>query len=277
MLGKKEKEMEKKEIITESEYRLVWEDDFDGTELNMDDWNYEYHEPGWVNNELQEYVDSKENIFVKDSNLILKAIKREKEGKVCYTSGRVNTQNKHDFKYGRFEARLKVPSGKGFLPAFWMMPTEEEFYGQWPKCGEIDIMEVLGDQLETNYGTIHYGEPHEQNQGSYTLAEGDFSGEYHVYACEWEPGEIRYYVDGKKYHTVNNWFTKKEGESEKEYPAPFNQLFYIILNVAVGGNWPGNPEPDAVFAENAEMWIDYVRVYQKDSYDENVTKRVKEA
>ncbi len=257
-------------------YKLVWEDHFEGTELNMDDWNYEYHEPGWVNNELQEYVDSAENIYVEDGKLVIKAVKTEENGQVSYTSGRVNTQNKHDFKYGRFEARIKVPSGQGFLPAFWMMPTNENLYGQWPKCGEIDIMEVLGNATTVNHGTIHYGEPHASSQGSAALSLDDYSRKYHVFACEWEPSEIRWYVDGKLYHRVSEWYTKREGFGETTYPAPFDQPFYMILNLAVGGDWPGNPEPDAVFGENAELKVDFVRVFQKDSYDENVTMPVKE-
>ncbi len=255
-------------------YKLVWNDEFNGDKLNRADWNYELHQPGWVNNELQEYIDSEENIFVKDGSLVIKAIKKDDENGTTYTSGRVNTQGKHDFKYGRFEARVKVPSGQGFLPAFWMMPTDENVYGQWPKCGEIDIMEVLGSQTNKAYGTLHFGEPHTHKQGSYELANGDFASEYHVFSCEWEPDEIRYYIDGKLYYTVNDWFTKKPGFGEVTYPAPFDQPFYMILNLAVGGNWPGNPDSTTQFGENAELTVDYVRVYQKDSYDENVQKPI---
>ena len=183
-----------------SESDLVWKDDFDGNSLNLDDWNYEYHEPGWVNNELQEYVDSKENIYVKDGNLVIQAVqKKARGGKTSYTSGRINTRGKHDFKYGRIEARIKFPSGKGFLPAFWMMPTEENLYGQWPKCGEIDIAEVLGDRTEEIYGTLHYGEPHKESQGKAAAQGKSFSDDWHIVACEWEPGVIRFYADGKMY------------------------------------------------------------------------------
>lgn len=266
----------KEEPKLDPAYKLIWEDDFEGTELNRDDWNVELHEPGWVNQEWQEYVDSDENIYVKDGNLIIQAIKTQKDGKDYYTSGRVNTQNKHDFKYGRFEARAKVPSGKGFLPAFWMMPTDEGFYGQWPKCGEIDIMEVLGDNTKTAHGTLHFGEPHTQKQGTYNLKTGDFSDEYHVFACEWEPGEIRFYVDDVLYFTENDWFTKRNGFGESAYPAPYDQPFYMILNVAVGGSWVGYPNETTKFEENARLVVDYVRVYQKDEYDENVEKPVHE-
>lgn len=261
------------ETPVEEEYTLVWEDNFEGTALNRNDWNVELHEPGWVNNELQRYVDSTENIYVEDGNLVIQAVKTDNgDGTASYTSGRVNTQNKHDFKYGKFEARLKVPSGKGFLPAFWMMPTDESFYGQWPKCGEIDIMEVLGSETATSHGTLHFGEPHTQSQGGYTLEEGDFSSEFHVFSCEWEPGEIRFYVDGELFHTENDWFTKKEGFGEVAYPAPYDQPFYMILNLAVGGDWPGNPDETTEFGDNAQLVVDYVKVYQKDSYDENVEK-----
>ena len=256
------------------EYKLVWEDNFDGEKLNLDDWNFEYHEPGWVNAELQAYVDSERNTYVKDGMLYIQAIKEMIDGKPYYTSGRINTQKKHDFQYGRFEVRAKVPSGKGFLPAFWMMPTDESFYGQWPKCGEIDIMEVHGSALSTSYGTLHFGEPHTQKQGSYTLPDGqkNFGEEFHVFACEWDPGEFRFYVDGHLFYTVNDWFTKKPGFGEVAYPAPYDQPFYLILNLAVGGSWVGYPDEDAVFGENAQFVIDYVRAYQKDSYDTDVDK-----
>ncbi len=277
--GKKEESKSAEEAVEskiDSAYKLVWEDNFDGTELNRDDWNVELHAPGWVNAEWQEYVDCEDNIYVKDGELIIQPIKMKKDSKDYYTSGRVNTQNKHDFLYGRFEARCKVPDGKGFLPAFWMMPTDESFYGQWPKCGEIDIMEVLGDDTTTAHGTLHFGEPHTQKQGTFQLKEGNFSDEYHVFACEWEPGEMRFYVDDELYFTENDWFTKRNGYDEVTYPAPYDQPFYMILNVAVGGSWVGYPDTTTKFEENAQLVVDYVRVYQKDSYDEKVSKPVKE-
>ena len=270
------KDQEQDTDLSYEGYNLKWEDQFEGNSLNRDDWNVELHDPGWVNNELQSYVDSPENIYIEDGSLVLKPVETVNEdGSVSYTSGRVNTQNKHDFKYGLFEARVKVPEGQGFLPAFWMMPTNENLYGQWPRCGEIDIMEVLGNNTDTSYGTIHYGNPHSESQGSYTLEEGTFSDEYHVFDVEWEPGKISWYVDGKLIHTEDNWYSATEGQGEVTYPAPFDQPFYIILNLAVGGNWPGNPD-ETTDIENAAYYIDYVKVYQKDSYDENVTKPVEE-
>lgn len=257
-------------------YKLKWEDNFDGTSLSREDWNVETHDPGWVNNELQAYVDSEENIFLKDGSLVLKPVEKTGEdGTVSYTSGRINTQNKHNFKYGLFEARVKVPKGQGFLPAFWMMPANENLYGQWPRCGEIDIMEVLGHETNKSYGTIHYGNPHSESQGNYTLASGDFSEEYHIFNVEWVPGKINWYVDGTLIHTEDDWYSATEGQGEISYPAPFDQPFYIILNLAVGGSWPGNPDETTDIA-NSAFYVDYVRAYQKDSYDENVQKPIKD-
>lgn len=258
-------------VLSYEGYNLKWEDNFDGTELDRNNWNVELHEKGWVNNELQTYVDSEENIIVKDGKLILKPVTKNAK-KQEYTSGRVNTQNKHDFKYGLFECLAKVPKGKGFLPAFWMMPTDESFYGQWPCCGEIDIMEVVGSDTSKAFGTVHYGSPHAESQGSIVLGDNAFSDEFHLFSCEWEPGKLTWYVDGKKIHTENDWFTATEGKKTLPYPAPFNQPFYLILNLAVGGNWPGNPDKKADYIDSSTFEIDYVRVYQKDSYNENVEK-----
>lgn len=268
--------------LTEAEllkqgYKLKWKDDFNGDSLNKADWNVETHEPGWVNSEWQAYVDSADNIQVKDGKLLLKPVKTvDKDGNASYTSGRINTQGRHDFKYGYFECRAKVPTGKGYLPAFWMMPTDENLYGQWPKCGEIDIMEVMGQETNKAYGTIHYGEPHAQSQGTYSVSAADnFADNYHTYAVDWEPGKITWYIDGIKYHEESDWFSAKENQGTVAYPAPFDQPFYMILNLAVGGSWVGYPD-DTTTYDDQEYAIDYVKVYQKDSYDENVKKPEKE-
>ena len=268
--------------LTEAEllkqgYKLKWKDDFNGDSLNKADWNVETHEPGWVNSEWQAYVDSADNIQVKDGKLLLKPVKTvDKDGNASYTSGRINTQGRHDFKYGYFECRAKVPTGKGYLPAFWMMPTDENLYGQWPKCGEIDIMEVMGQETNKAYGTIHYGEPHAQSQGTYSVSKSDnFADNYHTYAVDWEPGKITWYIDGIKYHEESDWFSAKENQGTVAYPAPFDQPFYMILNLAVGGSWVGYPD-DTTTYDDQEYAIDYVKVYQKDSYDENVKKPEKE-
>ncbi len=269
---KQENQFAQEDVPQYEGYTLIWNDEFNGDELNMDIWNYEPHEPGWTNNELQEYTTSTDNVFVEDGHVVLKAIETtDANGNPYYTSGKITTQNKEDFMYGKVVISAKVPEGQGLWPALWMMPTDESYYGQWPKCGEIDIMEVLGNQTEIAYGTVHYGEPHAEQQGIYTLDEGAFSDEFHEFSVEWEPGEMRWYIDGNLYHTANDWFTAYPGEDEKPYPAPFDQTFFVQMNLAVGGNWPGNPDETTDF-ENAEFIIDYVRVYQKEFYDTNVTK-----
>lgn len=257
-------------------YTLLWHDEFNGDAMDESKWSYDPHEPGWTNNELQEYTTSTDNVFVRDGHMVLKAIKTtDDNGKDYYTSGKIKGQNKKDFMYGKVVVSAKVPEGRGLWPAIWMMPTDESFYGQWPKCGEIDIMETLGHQTDIAYGTIHYGEPHAEQQGTYTLEGEKFSDNFHEFSVEWEPGEMRFYIDNNLYHTVNDWFTAYPDEDEKPYPAPFNQTFFIQLNLAVGGNWPGNPDASTDF-DKAEFEIDYVRVYQKPEYDMNVTKPEKE-
>ncbi|MGN0151626.1 MAG: carbohydrate binding domain-containing protein [Wujia sp.] len=428
-------------------YSLAWQDEFEGTTLNREDWNVELHEKGWVNNELQEYVDSEDNIQVKDGMLYINPVKHvtsiagkenkfvnpaftseldgwtetiaipawgegfvadashsfadgaivydiknpgtdnwhvqlkqegikleagktytvrynitstadrsfltgvqnattynpyaesapaltantpqtvvfeftmseddenatfyislgkmaegetpasvvtisdlmmiegsaadldsteESHDEVSYTSGRISTQNKQAFTYGLYEVRAKVPEGQGFLPAFWLMAEDENVYGQWPRCGEIDCMEVMGQDTSKVYGTIHYGNPHSESQGTYTLGETDsFSDNFHTFSCEWEPGVIRWYVDGVLYHEESDWYSTTEGQGTLTYPAPFDQPFYIILNLAVGGSWVGNPDDTTSFDNNPYV-IDYVKVYQKESYDENVTRPEKE-
>ena len=240
------------DILSYEGYGLVFEDSFDGPALDRSRWNVELHEPGWVNEEWQEYADSEENIFLRDGRLLIRPVKTvHKDGKVSYTSGRISTQNKQDFTYGLFEARLKVPKGKGFLPAFWLMTTDEDKYGQWPVCGEIDMMEIKGDQTRTNHGTLHYGLPHEQNQGTAALSQGDFSEEFHNFALVWEPEVIRWYVDGRLFHQAVQWPS-----------APFHHDMYLILNLAVGGNWVGYPDETTDFT-HAAFEVEYVRVYQK--------------
>ena len=270
-----EEEEDTSEIQLEG-YNLLWHDEFNGDKLNDKLWTREVREVGWTNNELQAYVDSEDNAFIKDGNLILKALD---SGDGTYTSGKVNSQNKADFQYGKVVVSAKTPKGKGIWPAIWMMPQDEDHYGQWPKCGEIDIMELLGDDVTKAYQTIHYGAPHAEQQGTYVISnalkDGTFASKFHEYSVEWEPGEIRFYTDDHLVLTVNDWFSAVEGEDDKPYPAPFDQPFFVQMNLAVGGNWPGDPDENTDF-ENAEFAIDYVRVYQKDSYDMNVEKPKKE-
>lgn len=187
-----------------------------------------------------------------------------------YTSGRINTQNKKTFTYGFFECRAKVPKGQGCLPAFWLMANDENVYGQWPRCGEIDCMEVMGQETDKVYGTIHFGNPHSESQGTAIVGNPDFSDDYHVFGCEWVPGKIRWYVDGQLYHEEQIWYSTTEGQGTLSYPAPFDQPFYVILNLAIGGSWVGNPDQNTTYGEQSAYQVDYVRVYQLDNYDENV-------
>lgn len=251
------------EILSHEGYALMFEDHFDASTLDRNHWNIELHKPGWVNEELQEYVDTPNVVRLENSTLIIHPIKTvHEDGSVSHTSGRISTQHKHDFTYGIFEARLKVPKGQGYLPAFWLMTTDEERYGQWPVCGEIDIMEIMGQDTRKNYGTIHYGLPHSQNQGMITLPDGNFAEEFHDFALQWEPGSLRWYVDGRLFHEAVQWYSADADGVPKPYPAPFNHDMYIILNLAVGGSWVGYPDETTDF-EHAAFAVDYVRVYQK--------------
>lgn len=243
------------------DYLLVWNDEFDGTEINMQKWEYEVNAWGGGNNELQYYTARPENSFVEEGALVIRALSETytgPDGTRNYTSARLRTANKGDWTYGRIEVRAKLPYGQGIWPAIWMLPTDWE-YGGWPLSGEIDIMELLGQQPNRIYGTIHYGNSwpnNSQSGNSYTLPDGDFSNDYHVFVIEWEENEIRWFVDGLLYSTKNFWFTPSA-----PYPAPFDKRFHILLNVAVGGNWPGSPDESTIFPQ--EMRIDYVRVYEK--------------
>lgn len=227
------------------EYKLVWQDEFEGLDLDTTKWNYEVNGDGGGNNELQYYTKLKENCFIDDSCLVIQALKKDYLNKK-YTSARINSTGKGDWKYGRFEVKAKLPYGQGLWPAIWMLPTEW-VYGGWPLSGEIDIMEELGQNNKKIYGTIHFGDPHQSSGGEYTLPNADFSNDYHVFAIEWLPSQINWYVDSTLF------FSTKIGK-------PFDQKFHFVLNVAVGGNWPGSPDATTHFPQ--QMKIDYVRVYQ---------------
>lgn len=256
-------------------YNLVWNEEFDGEKLSLTDWNREVRRSGWTNNELQAYRADAENVFLRDGKLVLKAIKSVDEyGKTVYTSGKVNTLDRHNFLYGKICVSAKVPQGQGLWPAIWMMPTRDH-YGAWPRGGEIDIMEILGHDVRTTYANLHFGDPHSEQQGVFKLT-GDetFANSFHEFSMEWEPGEFRFYIDGEHFHTVNDWYSAS-GSIVRDYPAPFNREFYLQLNLAVGGNWPGNPDETTDF-DKAEFEIDYVRVYQKPAYDTNVSRPEKQ-
>ena len=248
------------------EWTLVWADEFDlpdGSPLNPEFWNYQKGtgNGGWGNNESQFYTDRIENSFIEDGKFVIQALDEKYMG-AKYTSARVNTMVKAEFLYGRFEARAKLPNTQGIWPAIWMMPTFIK-YGDWPASGEIDIVEMIGRDPYAVHGTIHYGNPHGSRTKSYFLPTLEsFDQDFHVFAIEWEPEEIRWYVDDVEFHKVrsNEWFTSYENAPKT---APFDQPFHLIMNVAVGGNWPGYPDESSVFPQR--MTVDYVRVYQKEN------------
>ena len=242
-------------------WKLVWSDEFDGDSIDKSKWNFEVNGDGGGNNEQQYYTDRPENAKVVDGHLIITAIKEDYKGpdgkSRHYTSARMTTKGKGFWKYGRFEARIKMPKGQGLWPAFWLMP-EDSTYGGWARSGELDIVEVIGQRPNIAYGTIHYGDswPHNVHTGDkFTLPSGDLSDDFHVYAVEWEEGVIRWYIDGQLYQTQTKWYT-----NGGKFPAPFDQNFFIILNFAVGGAWPGPPNSSTTFPQT--MDVDYVRVYQ---------------
>jgi beta-glucanase (GH16 family) len=246
---------------TQPMWSLVWQDEFTGSEVDTSKWGFEIGNGsgGWGNNEKQYY--KQENATIAEGNLVITAKEETVEG-FNYTSSRMLTRGKFAKKYGKIEARIKLPEGSGLWPAFWMMP-EDSVYGGWPASGEIDIMEARGYQPHAVHGTIHYGgNGHKYSGGEYVFPEGQSISQYHTYAIEWEPNEIRWYVDGELFSTKTNWDSTTPGQPAKNaYPAPFDQDFYLILNMAVGGHYVENtmPEPGDV---PAEMLVDYVRVYE---------------
>ncbi len=238
--------------------QLVWSDEFDGNSLDLSKWEHQTGNGcainlcGWGNNELQIY--SPANTTVADGALTITA-RQEMGGTI--TSSRIRSLGRGDFTYGRFEMRAKLPETQGMWPAFWMLSSNPSVYGVWAASGEIDIMESLGNEPERIYGTIHYGGTFPENtfSGEETLLAPGTATDWHTYAVEWEEGEIRWYVDGQQYATRNSWWS-----SGGPYPAPFDIDFHLLLNLAVGGNFPGNPDATTVFPQ--EYVIDYVRVYQ---------------
>ena len=211
---------------------------------------------GWGNNEQQWYTE--ENATVADGFLTITAREESVEPGFQFTSARMRSMRKGDWTYGRMEMRAKMPLGKGLWQAFWMLPTDG-IYGGWAASGEIDIVEYLGNEPDTVLGTIHYGGewPNNTFSGSeYQLPSGTFDEDFHVFAIEWEEGEIRWYVDDVHYGTKTSW-TSTGGS----FPAPFDKRFHLLLNLAVGGNLPGAPDANTQFPQ--EYVIDYVRVYQE--------------
>lgn len=260
----------------ESEWSLVWSDEFNGKEIDRSKWTFDIGNwivdengngiaPGWGNNEKEYYTDSNENAFIEDGKLVIKAKKEQvtdQFGTYDYTSAKLKTKGLFSKKYGRYEIKAKLPVGKGLWPAIWMLP-EEDKYGTWAASGEIDIMEAWGSRPNTVAGTIHYGEgwPNNKYTGKeFELPEKSGIDKWHTYALEWEPGELRWYVDGELYQTQNKWYSKgKDNAANFSYPAPFDQEFYLVMNLAVGGWFDGDVDETTKFP--SKMLVDYVRVY----------------
>lgn len=241
-------------------WKLRWSDEFEGRALDLKKWGFEVNAEGGGNNELQYYVTN--NVTVTNGLLTITARKEHfagPEGTREFTSSRIRTLGKGDWLYGRFEMRARLPEGRGIWPAFWMLPTDEK-YGGWPRSGEIDLMELVGHLPGQVHGTLHYSGPdgHHRYRGTnFALPQGKFADGFHVFRTDWEPGVIRWYVDGQNYQTKTNWPSKVGA-----MPKPFDQRFHLLLNLAVGGGWPGKPDATTKFPQ--EFVVDWVRVYQRE-------------
>ena len=237
-------------------YDLVWHDEFEGTTVNPDYWVFETgtgcpHLCGWGNNELQYY--RQQNAWVSDGILTIEARKENFQGS-AYTSTRMKTQGKKSFQYGRIDIRALLPKGQGIWPALWMLGNDITTVG-WPKCGEIDIMEMIGGNGRENrvHGTLHWDlNGHVMAGGSYTLSSGTFADEYHVFTIIWDETHIRWFVNDTQFYII---------DITPDHMTEFHQEFFFIFNVAVGGNWPGNPDSTTIFPQ--QMKVDYVRVFQR--------------
>ncbi len=247
-------------------WTLVWHDEFDGrrgTRPDPEAWGYDLGGEGWGNLEHQTYTDERANAAMDGKGaLVITADRLETPGDggldcwygpCFYTSARLLTKGKFEFTYGRVEARLKLPTGRGIWPAFWMLGADIDTV-PWPDCGEIDVMENIGSEPDIVHGTVH-GPGYSGSGGRgglYLLKDGAFADDFHVFAIEWEPEEIRWYVDDQEYFSVT--------PDDVNGPWVFDDPFFLILNVAVGGRWPGYPDANTVFPQILQ--VDYVRVYQ---------------
>ena len=242
-------------------WNIVWQDEFDKDSLDLTKWSREIGGHGWGNNELQFYTDSDSNSYVENGNLILKAQVvpqgiGSSKGLRYYSSARLRTYGKGDWKYGRIEVKAKVASGQGIWPAIWMLPTDWRF-GGWPSSGEIDIMEHVGYDLGVVHGSVHTeAYNHKINtQRSSARKIANVDTEFHVYSIIWDKDKISFFIDDVQYFLFEN-------DQQGNYKTwPFDQRFHLLINIAVGGDWPGNPDNSTNFPR--KMLVDYVRVYEK--------------
>lgn len=241
-----------------NEWKLIWSDEFDGENgdsVNPEKWVIEVgNNNGWGNNELQYYTGNLDNLSIQDGSLVIKALKKEMEG-FGYTSSRIKTKGKFSFKYGKVEMRAKLPYGQGIWPAFWMLGTDIDTT-PWPDCGEIDIMEFIGRCPDAIYGTIHGPEYYGAMGIQGSIEHGvDIRNDFHTYGVEWNSESIRWFFDDMLYHTI-----LKEN-MPTTYTWAYDREFFILLNLAVGGLWPQNPDDTTQFPQS--YVIDYVRVHQR--------------
>jgi beta-glucanase (GH16 family) len=272
-----------------SGWNLVWNDEFDAPTIDRAKWDfdlgngfydYRVHQwvAGWGNEELQYYTGDEENVQLRDSCVFIRAVKAPLHG--CgYTSARLKTKARDGRVlfgklYGRIEVRARVPWGKGLWPAIWMLPVDDK-YGGWAASGEIDLMEIVGEEPHEVLNSLHFGSSYPRRSlitTTHKLPDGSRVSDWHTYAVEWEPGEVRFFVDEVQTCTYRHWWSCSrlangqgvEAASEADlnsWPAPFDQPFYLLMNVAVGGNFPGHPNAQTQFP--AELVVDWVRVYDK--------------
>jgi beta-glucanase (GH16 family) len=250
-----------------TEWKLIWSDEFngkDGSAIDYSKWTNEVGGSGWGNRELQYYTDRTTNVSQSHGLLVINALKEHYTGsdKVSreYTSARLTTRKSLNVTYGRFEARIKVPYGQGIWPAFWMLGQDLEKAG-WPNRGEIDIMEHIGKAPSTIYGTVH-GPGYSGAKGlgtSFSLTNNErFSDSFHVFALEWEANALRFYCDGALYQTLT------PSNLPRDTKWVYDRPYFLLLNLAVGGVWPGNPDETTTFPQT--MYVDYVRVYQRATF-----------
>ena len=262
--------------VSPKNYTLVWHDEFDGPNGSLPDpqkWAYDLGGGGWGNHELESYTNRAENARIENGDLVITARRENYEGEDHlpreYTSARLKTQGLFSQSYGRFEARIKIPAGQGIWPAFWMLGDNISTAG-WPKCGEIDIMENIGKEPRVIHGSLHgpmgSGSTATDLTAAASLESGkDFAAGFHVYAVEWDPDAVRFYLDSTLYATFTpNSTTSTSVNSPNPNPDTagswvFDHPFFLILNVAVGGDWPGPPDATIHFPQT--MLVDYVRVY----------------
>jgi beta-glucanase (GH16 family) len=249
------------------EWRLIWRDEFDGASIDTNKWTFDIGNgaptlPGWGNNEKQFYTSRPQNAQVSNGILHIIAQKESTNG-FSYTSARLKTKDLFARAWGRFEFRAKAPSGLGYWSALWMLP-ENSAYGSWAASGEIDVMEIKGAEMNRVFGTIHFGGSWPKNAqagAAYKFANGGTASDFHVYQLDWTTNTIGWSVDGVTYKKQTNWWS-----AGGPFPAPFDQPFYILMNLAVGGNYLKNPEANTINARTefpGELQVDYVRVYEK--------------